>query len=136
MDTQLNINNVYVAVGGVPLKDGDYLLNGADCAVSSLADQSTGYVHLSGDVLTMHNYKYNGSGLFLSQKSIGIYTKLPYLTIKPEGENVIAVDGIEQGTGLYIEAGCTVKMLGKDSLSLIVQNGKCGNIGISGDGTF
>jgi len=92
-----------VFVGGVGLKDGDYLHSGTNTPIETVLTDS--YAYYNDGVLTLHNYEYNGPGLVLGNRSgqFGaiIYSGYP-LNIMVEGDNTLTgSQGLPHGEGIW-----------------------------------
>ena len=122
-------------LGDVLMEQGAYLPNGVSQSTTQKPDRDTGYAFLKGQTLTLHNYEYDGSGSLINDKSIGLCAPDGELTIHMEGSSSICVDSLSHGVGLWATENAKVIIEGKGSLTLSVQNGINGNIGIAGDGS-
>ena len=121
-----------LCVGGVEMKDGDYLASGAD-SVSDIAPASGGYAHYSGGVLTLHDYAYEGAGYRYDQQQSDYYHALVYakaleLEIVLEGSSSLAFvspDAVSDDesciiSGIYAEFS-DVTVSGAGSLSIAAE---------------
>ena len=79
-----------IAVGGVVLRNGDYLASNASAAVRT--KPSGGYAYWNNGVLTLHNYRYSGVGYIYqsggSKCSSVIYAENGF-TLRLEGTNTL-----------------------------------------------
>lgn len=93
-----------VFVGGVGLKDGDYLHSGTNTPIETMLTDS--YAYYNDGVLTLHNYEYNGPGFVLGNRSGQfsgiIYSDYP-LNIMVEGDNTLTgSQGLPHGEGIWL----------------------------------
>jgi len=91
--------DVYLYIGDIIMRDGDYLANGAS-ATTKTKPTSGGYAYLEADGwdlhLTLHNFSYTGNGRYYDIDSRAIINCPEFdseFTIHLEGDNYICAEG-------------------------------------------
>ena len=87
-------------VGGVGMADGTYLANGATATTKT--KPSVGYAYYKSGVLTLHNYKYSGRGLYCDEthNAYAMVLAATNITIVLEGTNKLSYNGTDVVYGI------------------------------------
>ena len=112
-----------IAVGGVVLRNGDYLASNASAAVRT--KPSGGYAYWNNGILTLHNYRYTGAGYIYqgvgSKCSSVIYAENGF-TLRLEGTNNLT--NTKAGSdGITLEANANVTINGGGTLQINADYG-------------
>jgi len=116
------VNNSEIVLGKVTMKDGDYLLTGAD-EVTHEAPASGGYAHFKDGVLTLNNYSYEGEGytynIYYMAPAV-IYSKSA-VSVVLEGNNTLINTYDLGGTGIFSNDKITIS--GEGTLNIEADDG-------------
>jgi len=106
-----------VVVGGIELKNGEYLANGAD-EPTDVCPADVGFAHYENGILTLNNFSYEGTGFVDSDEHSLIYSDNE-LGLNLVGENRLVAD-IDAAPSYHywigVKCASTLKMGGYGSL--------------------